>query len=1357
MPATYFPPDHDRPPPVPVSPPSPLVPNRRRSSGLVVSPRDPGSPTSTLLLTSPPLPRSTSLPLESGNDDDDARDSVLFGAQGVKQRRRASAWTDLDPRAIESLSLKARQAELRARWEGRYTPHATKPSTVATATTTMPAVEPVVVDPPTTPPRRSRNPHRTLERTASAASSSASSYRNSLYETPVGGAGYSLFPVPPMTPSASNGNSPAFPPRPSPRSPRSRDPSTASLASSHSPSSHLDAVSEFLNEEEPPSSPGRLPPSVLPRRSNSIRSDRTSSTRNSCTIFPSRRSATSPYAGSIASFSSPRRTSSIREVPFDRDPLESDSIPPLSDDDDDDADEKPLSSAFAPRLVKTSEVDRFVAELDNGLERKRRAQEEERRRRERDSSEPSASTSDSDQRSRTESNDSDASFASMTALGPPLPLRDASGEEEKPAIVLDGGFPVSSSMARDETLRPTSYSAQGLGIRSSMPEGSPSLTWGARDNGKKQEAKSIEELIRGYKAIERGAGGGLEGVLARRRSSVVSSAASTSPVLTRRGSDATATFSSRGGVTRRGSDVVSPTSTIFPSLLPEEGGGVEEEEEDEEYPPRTTSPDRGPYAPAIGSTSSEPVLLPYVPFPVASAPSLSSTNWSGKIKTIEEIIAEHAASAGAFSSKPRPSSRIVSGPPAALSTKSTGEEAAPRPGLPTGEADGESRQASETSADQERKAPAETFEAGTTRPLPAASGPTQQDERRVAGGKRTSSLLSGISRSLRSPSPSQPRTESPRLDAYLSPSTPTVATSAAQELSLLLRSPRLTRLITLSRPAHEGLTVSLADVGSSTGHPVVVFLGLGSVRYLVALYDEFAEALGLRLICLDRWGIGKTTQIPDAARGFDRWSEVVAEVLEDHLGLEEYSVLAHSAGGPYALSSCLRAENLRPGPDRAIRTARIRGAVHLLSPWVAASSSGGASGASSTLLSNLDQPPTQDSLVGMYKYLKYVPSGVIKTAQTAEWKIQGWKLGKGPGGLDDVTNSLDLADPVETKGESPARVGFGARGEAAGLEGGGGARSGRRASWTPTRPGSSKRNSSISLASGSKAFLGSLFGGGGGSSGSESPSSTSALGGHTRSSSRAVSSGGAGLDPTGPTGQGKKNLSFAASPSGNRSSPPTPLSMTPARSSTLLASGLPMPATPTPGSSTRSSHAPSPRSPSPAYSLVSNQLSPPPRSDSTSSFRPSSPSSLLSPSSPVSSTTTTTAGPVSPSRSSISPDLLISGLLRASHAESLAGSTSDLLVLLDRTSRTTSSTPTTTATKAPGGRSTIDYKEIRFPIKVWYGDRDDRIGLQSIKWLERQVDACTLKLVKGADHNLMTNGPVMLEVLESIANEWSKP
>lgn len=97
------------------------------------------------------------------------------------------------------------------------------------------------------------------------------------------------------------------------------------------------------------------------------------------------------------------------------------------------------------------------------------------------------------------------------------------------------------------------------------------------------------------------------------------------------------------------------------------------------------------------------------------------------------------------------------------------------------------------------------------------------------------------------PSPSEASQFMPGMDSKAS----------AQAVAQYLRSARLTTLLKLTRSPHASqdnpLTVSLSDLGSQTGFPVVVFLGLGCVRHIMGLYDEMAEFLGLRLITIDRF------------------------------------------------------------------------------------------------------------------------------------------------------------------------------------------------------------------------------------------------------------------------------------------------------------------------------------------------------------------------------------------------------------------------------------------------------------------------------------------------------------------------
>ncbi|GAA6000844.1 hypothetical protein JCM10207_004686 [Rhodosporidiobolus poonsookiae] len=745
------------------------------------------------------------------------------------------------------------------------------------------------------------------------------------------------------------------------------------------------------------------------------------------------------------------------------------------------------------------------------------------------------------------------------------------------------------------------------------------------------------------------------------------------------------------------------------------------------------------------STRSPSPPLAYVPFPQPATSSPASLSPPAphhpptRIKSIDEIVAEHAAATYAAARRPSASAPPASaGAPPPLA--SNGAASSPR-------AREESQQslASQSSGmdslDEEIRlagatqqqlgsvaevqvnglAPSEAEEARTPRLGSLPSPPPLQ---------RSPSLRSSVngivpavdallhdddarSASSRPATPSTPRVQSPKpLDND--------TLSTERDLALLLKSPRLTRLFTLRQAPNAGLTVSFADVGSPTGHPVLVFLGLGSVRFLVALYDEIASVLGLRLICVDRWGLGRTSDVPDSQRGFVEWASVVAELVSPAcLDLPSFSLLAHSAGAPYAVASAVHG-GIAP---------LVRGSVHLLAPWVSTSA---------------------DSLAGMYKYLKYVPSGVLKTAQAAEWKMQAWRLGKPPQlvhaavGYDAKAGRLTVGEDEREKWTPAAAGDAAANGGAAKVAELYGADAGvvvaGPAQATPPKSKGWK-------ASGAKLFLRGLSGGGdkssngaGGAGGDD--------GGGVGASPSSLRSSSSSLRP--PSMLGKRASLHGGG--GARSTPP-PEAVSPAASSRVLTpSGLPLPAR-------RSSLLfTSGQPPSPSTPTRSDSLSSLPSSLST----PRSPSpygGALSPASPTSPSLSNSLTP-SPSTSSIAPAALIDGLLRASHAESLRGGTSDLLVLLERTSTSASSSST------PGGAGGkkglgFDYRDLAAPVKVWYGDRDDRISESSIRWLERELKAgrsgrCDVRIVEGADHSLMANGRVMLDVLESIADEWDR-
>ena len=144
-----------------------------------------------------------------------------------------------------------------------------------------------------------------------------------------------------------------------------------------------------------------------------------------------------------------------------------------------------------------------------------------------------------------------------------------------------------------------------------------------------------------------------------------------------------------------------------------------------------------------------------------------------------------------------------------------------------------------------------------------------------------------------------------------------------------LRSPDLNRYLVLRRSfPSKPLHISLADIGARDGVPLVFFLGLGCVRHLIAMYEALAKALNIRMICIDRWGYGKSDNVSREKRTPLEWASVVDEVLKE-IGVRKFGILAHSAGEPYATAVALRM------PDRVL------GNIHFLAPWISHEIDGG--------------------------------------------------------------------------------------------------------------------------------------------------------------------------------------------------------------------------------------------------------------------------------------------------------------------------------------------------------------------------------------------------------------------------------
>ena len=127
------------------------------------------------------------------------------------------------------------------------------------------------------------------------------------------------------------------------------------------------------------------------------------------------------------------------------------------------------------------------------------------------------------------------------------------------------------------------------------------------------------------------------------------------------------------------------------------------------------------------------------------------------------------------------------------------------------------------------------------------------------------------------------------------------------------------RIVTLP----DGRSVAVATYGDRTGRPVIFCHGAPVSRIGNDALDEPARVRNVRVLCLDRPGIGRTD--PGAMTTV---ADVVADVgaVADLLGLGRFEVIGYSCGGPYALACAARLG------DRVTAVATMAGAGPLDRP-----------------------------------------------------------------------------------------------------------------------------------------------------------------------------------------------------------------------------------------------------------------------------------------------------------------------------------------------------------------------------------------------------------------------------------------
>jgi pimeloyl-ACP methyl ester carboxylesterase len=94
-------------------------------------------------------------------------------------------------------------------------------------------------------------------------------------------------------------------------------------------------------------------------------------------------------------------------------------------------------------------------------------------------------------------------------------------------------------------------------------------------------------------------------------------------------------------------------------------------------------------------------------------------------------------------------------------------------------------------------------------------------------------------------------------------------------------------------------TIAYLEVGNAHGFPIFHFHGHGSSRLEVRLLAEEAAEFGIRLIGIDRPGVGRSDP-KQGARLLD-WPDDI-EAVADDLEIEQFAIEGISGGGPYALA-----------------------------------------------------------------------------------------------------------------------------------------------------------------------------------------------------------------------------------------------------------------------------------------------------------------------------------------------------------------------------------------------------------------------------------------------------------------------
>ncbi|CAO3666824.1 unnamed protein product [Rhizopus stolonifer] len=115
--------------------------------------------------------------------------------------------------------------------------------------------------------------------------------------------------------------------------------------------------------------------------------------------------------------------------------------------------------------------------------------------------------------------------------------------------------------------------------------------------------------------------------------------------------------------------------------------------------------------------------------------------------------------------------------------------------------------------------------------------------------------------------------------------------------------------------------VGFAVYGPSEGYPVFVIGGCGCNRLVGIMFEEMACKYGIKMIWPERPGYGLSEECHSYQVNALEWADVIIQ-LSDHIGIDQFSIIAQSVGTVFALATAHQYKD------------RVVAPVYLISPWV---------------------------------------------------------------------------------------------------------------------------------------------------------------------------------------------------------------------------------------------------------------------------------------------------------------------------------------------------------------------------------------------------------------------------------------